>query len=171
MHHEDSWSHSGLSIWLSLYPRQIIHAIVIHIGIGNLVPLLSNDSTTFLLLIHNLREVIADGDSPLDSGCVKELYFYTPEDFQVVDAFCTREGIKVESRIHYEIHNESDFLAYHELISNLEPMKGNILRLDVKVKGDLVEDFRYNMDLTQPYNVMSRFSERLPAVSINFHYR
>lgn len=57
MHHEDSWSHPGLSIWLSLYPRQIIHAIVIHlVGSYHVDPML----TIYLCFIANVvQDVVA----------------------------------------------------------------------------------------------------------------
>ena len=183
---------ANLPLLLNSLPVEVLRTILSVTSIGNLSGLLSQDGASVLLLLHVLKEVIVQkfqnscltlhhamdrhqyerpshfGDSPLDCGYENVHYFYTPEDFRVIDGFCSREGLNVESRIHYEIHNDSDFLNYLDLLTNLEQTKGTKLKVYAKVKTYYTATMRNNMDLTQPYNLMDGLFERLTRISINF---
>ncbi|KAG5418961.1 hypothetical protein I9W82_003679 [Candida metapsilosis] len=120
-------------------------------------------------ILHDLYERPSNfGDSPSECGFENVHYFYTWEEFQVIDGFCSREGLNVESRIYYEMHNEPDFLNYLDLLSNLETTKGTELKVYAKVEAYSLPKVRNNMNLTQPYNLMHRLFERLTRISINF---
>ena len=185
---------SSSRVQLNILPVDILHTIISIVGFENLSGLLSQDGASILLLMYALKQIIFQkfqnscimlrhgldilhdlyerpsnfGDSPSECGFENVHYFYTWEEFQVIDGFCSREGLNVESRIYYEMHNEPDFLNYLDLLSNLETTKGTELKVYAKVEAYSLPKVRNNMNLTQPYNLMHRLFERLTRISINF---